>query len=153
MFARSVRRIKEQRWSAEDLRAFVETLQKPKSTTPDVLSAVDQPAVPLASPEQQEDKEENPADEPRMSSSKGEKCTQAQEAVPAKRRMTKMTPTGKRTANFEDTPVKRKVTGKTDTQSDNTFAVDEERRCVLGEYCDRPDARRKREPARIQHSE
>ena len=37
VFARSVRRINEQRWSAENLREVVETPQKPKSKTLDVL--------------------------------------------------------------------------------------------------------------------
>ena len=99
-----------------------------------MLPAVDPPAVPFASPEQHEYKEENPGDEVAedegremkgelSSSRKGEKRTESQEAVPVERRVTMQTASAQRTANFKDKLVKRRVTGKTDTNAERICSL------------------------------
>ena len=106
VYARRVSRIAEHSWSEENLRAVVETPQKPKSTTVDIPSAAEPLAPPPAAPELPEDEQEDPTaksekdeeihGEPSdtqmtlraSSSSRGEKRTETQEATSVKKRVT-----------------------------------------------------------------
>ena len=62
--ARSVRRLAEHSWSDGNLRAIVETPQKPKSMTEDIPPAVEPLAPPPAAPEVHEDEKEEPTEKP-----------------------------------------------------------------------------------------
>ena len=56
-----------------------------------------------------------------LSSSRGEKRTETQEATNVKKRVTTKSSTEKRTATCADELVKRILTGKTDTKSDDVL--------------------------------
>ena len=62
--ARSVRRLAEHSWSETNLRAFVETPQKPKSMTVDIPPAANPHAPPPAAPELPKDEREEPTAKP-----------------------------------------------------------------------------------------
>ena len=127
VYARSVRRLAEHSWSEVNLRAVVETPQKPKSTTVDIPPAAD-PLAPLLLKHQKclKMRRRNPQMKkcrrgavgtqnmtPRASSSsRGEKRTETQEGTFVKKRLTTEEPsTEKRTATFADEPVKRRPIG------------------------------------------
>ena len=129
--AGSVRRLAAHSWSEANLRAVVDTPQKPKSTTLDIPPAADPLAPPPAVPEVHEDEEEptgKPAEDEEMqgepsdttmtpgaeSSNRGEKRTETQEDTSVKT-------TEKRTATFADEPVKRSLTMQTDTKNAGVF--------------------------------
>ena len=63
VYARSVRRLAEHSWSEVNLRAVVETPQKPKSTTVDIPPAAEPLSPPPEAPEIPEDEKEEPAEE------------------------------------------------------------------------------------------
>ena len=132
VYARRVRRLAEHSWSEENLRAIVETQQKPKATA-DIPPAAEPLALPHAPPEVHEDEKEKPTTEPKehegmevepldtketprvSSSNRGEKRTETQENVPVKKRVMMKSP--KRLAtpvSPPDDPVKRRLLQKTD---------------------------------------
>ena len=66
VYARSVRRLAEHSWSEENLRAIVETPQKPNSTTVDIPPAAEVPKdekeeEPKAKPEEEEEMKGEPS--------------------------------------------------------------------------------------------
>ena len=135
VFARSVRRLAEHSWSEENLRAVVETPQKRKATTVDIPLAAEPLAPPLEAPEVPEDEKEEPKAKPEEdeemqgdpsetektlrvpSSSRGEKRTEPQQNVFAKKRVMMKSPKRPATlATPSDDLVKRRVMKKTDTK-------------------------------------
>ena len=142
--ARSVRRLAENSWSEENLKALIETPQKPRSTTTDI--AADPRAVPEVHEHENQDEEANdndgedeespdkPDDEDRdmeeetlpepdtaamSSSSRGEKRAETQENVFVKRRLMAKSP--KRPITLvppPEDPVKRRLLKKTDMRND-----------------------------------
>ena len=152
VYARSVRRLAENSWSEENLKAVVETPQKPRSMTTDDASdpRVVQEAHEQESPneEAKENDDENgeapdkPDDEDHeiecetlpepdtavmSSSSRGEKRTETQENVFVKRRLMAKSP--KRPITLvppPEDPVKRRQLKKTDMRNDELIMnVDE----------------------------
>ena len=63
-YGRSVRRLADHSWSEENLRAVVETQQKPKSTTADIPPAAEPLAPRLAAPEVPGDEQKEPTAKP-----------------------------------------------------------------------------------------
>ena len=152
VYARSVRRLAENSWSEENLKAVVETPQKPRSMTTD--DASDPRVVPEAHEQESPNEETNenddesgeipdkPDDEDHereeetlpepdtavtSSSSRGEKRTETQENVFAKRRLMAKSPKRPITLvpPLED-PVKRRLLKKTDMRNDESVMnVDE----------------------------
>ena len=139
VYARSVRRLAENSWSEENLKAVVETPQKPRSMTTD--DASDPRVVPEAH-EQESQTPDKPDDEDHemegetlpepdtavmSSSSRGEKRTEAQENVFVKRRLMAKSP--KRPITLvppPEDPVKRRLLKKTDMRNDGlVMNVDE----------------------------
>ena len=110
VFARSIRRLAELSLSGENLRAVVETPQRPKTTIADIPFAVEPLALPHAPPEAAEYAKEEPKGEQgeddemqgeavdtkeapgTSSSSRGEKRTETQENVPVKKRLMTKSP-------------------------------------------------------------
>ena len=152
MYARSVRRLAENSWSGENLKAVVETPQKPRSMTTD--DAADPRVVPEVHEQENQDEEANenddesgetpdkPDDEDHgvegktlpepdtaatLSSSRGEKRTESQENVFVKRRL--MAKSLERPITLVPLPedqVKRRLLKKTDMRSDELIMnVDE----------------------------
>ena len=150
--ARSVRRLAENSWSEENLKAVVETPQKPRSMTTD--DATDPRVVPEVHEQENPNEEANenddesgetpdkPDDEDHemegetlpdsdtaatSSSSRGEKRTETQENVFVKRRLMAKSP--KRPIRLvppPEDPVKRRLLKKTDMRNDEVFMnVDE----------------------------
>ena len=135
VYARSVRRLAEHSWSEENLRAVVETPQKRKATTVDIPLAAEPLAPPLEAPEVPEDEKEEPKAKPEEdeemqgdpsetektpgvpSSSRGEKRTEPQQNVFAKKRVMMKSPKRPATlATPSDDLVKRRLMKKTDTK-------------------------------------
>ena len=144
VYARSVRRLAENSWSEENLKAVVETPQKPRSMTTD--DALDPRVVPEAHEQESPNEEANenddesgeipdkPEDEDHemegetlpepdtaamSSSSRGEKRTETQENVFVKRRLMAKSP--KRPITLvppPEDPVKRRLLKKTDMRND-----------------------------------
>ena len=144
VYARSVRRLAENSWSEENLKAVVETPQKPRSMTTD--DASDPRVVPEAHEQESPNEEANenddesgetpdkPDDEDHemegetlpepdtaamSSSSRGEKRTETQENVFVKRRLMAKSP--KRPITLvppPEDPVKRRLLKKTDMRND-----------------------------------
>ena len=152
VYARSVRRLAENSWSEENLKAVVETPQKPRSMTTD--DALDPRVVPEAHEQESPNEEAHENDEESgetpdkpedmdhemegetlpepdtaatSSSSRGEKRTETQENVFAKRRLMAKSP--KRPIALvppPEDPVKRRQMKKTDMRSDDlVMNVDE----------------------------
>ena len=152
VYARSVRRLAENSWSEENLKAVVETPQKPRSMTTD--DASDPRVVPEAHEQESPNEEANenddesreipdkPDDEDHemegetlpepdtaatSSSSRGEKRTETQENVFVKRRLMAKSP--KRPITLvppPEDPVKRRLLKKTDMRNDElVMNVDE----------------------------
>ena len=152
VYARSVRRLAENSWSEENLKAVVETPQKPRSMTTD--DASDPRVVPEAHEQESPNEEANenddesgetpdkPDDEDHemegetlpepdtavmSSSSRGEKRTETQENVFVKRRLMAKSP--KRPITLvppPEDPVKRRLLKKTDMRNDELIMnVDE----------------------------
>ena len=152
VYARSVRRLAENSWSEENLKAVVETPQKPRSMTTD--DASDPRVVPEAHEQESPNEEANenddesgeipdkPDDEDHemegetlpepdtaatSSSSRGEKRTETQENVFVKRRLMAKSP--KRPITLvppPEDPVKRRLLKKTDMRNDESVMnVDE----------------------------
>ena len=152
MYARRVRRLAENSWSEENLKAVVETPQKPRSMTTDEAS--DPRVVPEAHEQESPNEEANengdesgetpdkPDDEDHemegetlpesdtammSSSSRGEKRTETQENVFVKRRLMAKSP--KRPITLvppPEDPVKRRLLKKTDMRNDELIMnVDE----------------------------
>ena len=152
VYARSVRRLAENSWSEENLKAVVETPQKPRSMTTD--DASDPRVVPEAHEQESPNEEANenddesgeipdkPDDEDHemegetlpepdtaatSSSSRGEKRTETQENVFVKRRL--MAKSSKRPITLvpsPEDPVKRRLLKKTDMRNDESVMnVDE----------------------------
>ena len=152
VYARSVRRLAENSWSEENLKAVVETPQKPRSMTTD--DALDPRVVPEAHEQESPNEEANenddesgeipdkPEDEDHemevetlpepdtaatSSSSRGEKRTETQENVFVKRRLMAKSP--KRPITLvppPEDPVKRRLLKKTDMRNDElVMNVDE----------------------------
>ena len=152
VYARNVRRLAENSWSEENLKAVVETPQKPRSMTTD--DALDPRVVPEIheqlspneeanenieesgeTPDKPEDMdhemEEETLPEPdtaaTSSSSRGEKRTETQENVFARRRLMAKSP--KRPITFvpppEDPVKRRQLKKQTDTRNDELLNVDE----------------------------
>ena len=152
MYARSVRRLAENSWSEENLKAVVETPQKPRSMT--TYDASDPRVVPEAHEQESPNEEANenddesgeipdkPDDEDHemkgetlpepdtavmSSSSRGEKRTETQENVLVKRRLMAKSP--KRPITLvppPEDPVKRRLLKKTDIRNDELIMnVDE----------------------------
>ena len=152
VYVRSVRRLAENSWSEENLKAVVETLQKPRSMTTD--DASDPRVVPEAHEQESPNEETNENDdesgetpdkpddedhemegetlpEPDIaamsSSSRGEKRTETQENVFVKRRLMAKSP--KRPITLvppPEDPVKRRLIKKTDMRNDEMVVnVDE----------------------------
>ena len=118
VYARSVRRLAENSWSEENLKAVVETPQKSRSMTTDGA------ADPRAVPEVHEQENHTAAT---SSSSRGEKRTEIQENVFVKRRLMAKSPKRPITLvpPLED-PVKRRLLKKTDMRNDEVVMnVDE----------------------------
>ena len=146
VYARSVRRLAENSWSEENLKVAVETPQKPRSMTTD--DASDPRVVPEAHEQESPYEEANenddesgeihdkPDDEDHemeeetlpepdtaatSSSSRGEKRTETQENVFAKRRLMAKSP--KRPITLvppPEDPVKRRLLKKTDMRNDES---------------------------------
>ena len=152
VYARSVRRLAENSWSEENLKAVVETPQKPRAMTTD--DASDPRVVPEAHEQESPNEEANenddengetpdkPEDEDHemeeemlpepdtaatSSSSRGEKRTETQENVFVKRRLMAKSP--KRPITLvppPEDPVKRRLLKKTDMRNDElVMNVDE----------------------------
>ena len=152
VYARSVRRLAENSWSEENLKAVVETPQKPRSMTTD--DATDPRVVPEVHEQENPNEEANenddesgetpdkPDDEDHemegetlpepdtaatSSSSRGEKRTETQENVFVKRRLMAKSP--KRPITLvppPEDPVKRRLLKKTDMRNDElVMNVDE----------------------------
>ena len=139
LHTRSVRILAEHSWSEVNIRAVVETPQKPKSTTVDIPLAAEPLAPPPAAPEVQDGEKEEPTAKPEedeemqeepsetkmtpgaSSFSRCEMRTETQEATSVKDRVTMTSSTDMRTATFTDELVKRRMTGKTDTKSDDVL--------------------------------
>ena len=139
VYARSVRRLEENSWSEENLKAVVETPQKPRSMTTDDAS---DPRVAPEAHDESEEIHDKPDDEDyemegetlpepdtaaTSSSSRGEKRTETQENVFAKRRLMAKSP--KRPITLvpsPEDPVKRRLLKKTDMKNDESVMnVDE----------------------------
>ena len=118
----SVRRLAEQSWSEEDLRAVVETPQRPKTPTADIQFAAEPLALlhapeddkeePTAEHEEDEEMQGKPLDTketPGVSSSgRGEKRTETQENMSVKKRVMMKSPKRPATpVSPPDDPVKR----------------------------------------------
>ena len=152
MYARSVRRLADNSWSDENLKAVVETPQKPRSMTTD--DASDPRVVPEAHEQESPNEEANenddesgeipdkPDDEDHemegetlpepdtavmSSSSRGEKRTETQENVFVKRRLMAKSPKRPITlVPHPEDPVKRRLLKKTDMRNDELIMnVDE----------------------------
>ena len=152
VYARSVRRLAENSWSEENLKAVVETPQKPRSMTTD--DAADPRVVPEVHEQESPNEEANenddesgetpdkPDDEDHemevetlpepdtaatSSSSRGEKRTETQENIFVKRRLMAKSP--KRPITLvpsPEDPVKRRLLKKTDMRNDElVMNVDE----------------------------
>ena len=105
----------------------------------DISPAADPLPPPPAVPEVREDEKEEPTEKPEEdegmqeqppdttmtlgapSSSRGQKRTETQEATSVKKRSTTKSSTEKRAATFADEPVKRRLTGKTDTKNEDVL--------------------------------
>ena len=131
VYARSMRPLAKHSWSEENLCAAVETPQKPKATTVDIPPVAE--PLPLEAPEVPDEKKEKPEAKPEedqemqeepdtketprvASSSRGEKRTEPQENVFAKKRVKMKSPATPVTPS--DDPVKRRLLKKTDTKGD-----------------------------------
>ena len=152
VYARSVRRLAENSWSEENLKAVVETPQKPRSMTTD--DALDPRVVPEAHEQESPNEEANENDDESgeipdklededhemegetlpepdtaatSSSSRGEKRTETQENVFVKRRLMAKSPTRPITlVPPPEDPVKRRLLKKTDMRNDElVMNVDE----------------------------
>ena len=127
-------------WSEENLRAVVETPQRPKTTIADIPPAAEALTLPHASQEEAEDEKEKPSAEheedeemqgepgdtketPRKSSSsRSEKRTETQENVSVKKRVMMKSPKRPATpVSPLDDPVKRRLLKKTDLKSDDVL--------------------------------
>ena len=126
VYARSVRRLAENSWSEENLKAVVETPQKPRAMTTD--DASDPRVVPEAHEQESPNEEANENDDESgetpdtaatSSSSRGEKRTETQENGFVKRRLMAKSP--KRPITLvppPEDPVKRRLLKKTDMRND-----------------------------------
>ena len=140
VYARSVRRLAEHSWSEENLRAVVETPQRPKTTIADIPPAAEHLALPHEPQEAPEDKKKEPTAEQEeddevqgeevdtketsgtSSSGRGEKRTETQENVSVKKRLVMKSPKRRATpVSPPDDPVKRRLLKKTDLQSNDVL--------------------------------
>ena len=144
MYARSVRRLAENSWSEENIKAVIETPQKPRSMTTDdatdprVVPEVHERENPNEEANDNDDEDEETPDKPEdedhemegetlpepdtsATSSRGEKCTETQENVFVKRRLMAKSP--KRPITLvppPEDPVKRRLLKKTDMRNDGS---------------------------------
>ena len=169
VYARSVRRLAENSWSEENLKAIVETLQKPRSMTTD--DAADPRVVPEANEQESPNEEANENDDESeetpdkpddmdhdmeeetlpepdtaamSSSSRGEKRTETQENVFVKTRLMAKSPKRPITlVPLPEDPVKRGLLKKTDMRNDELVMNVDEHLGECGEH-----AHKRREHAR-----